>query len=652
MFTSSKAFVILDEMTSPSSTDSQKISSESTAKIRAKKTRQFPLRYKLLLVLTLIPVITLATYLSLAVRIFQEDKIAYVFDSSSNFVGTLASQVRSQIQSVLSDAKPFIQDYVNNQYFSDLSKEQFRQSSALTLIAAFELENQNNIQFKEILSKDLNVEKPVMSELAALINTDKKIIYDLQTEQRAIAPLKNADYAFFETVVLENPQDRTQTIKKYFIIVASLRELTQSFLGTRSQKTFLIKSNGDVLVGPEAGLVHIEDLLPYHELKEKVDKLAQGVEEVLTTKGQAVLMSYSKTGYGDLSVVSFVEKNKALAAVGLLIRRSMYFFGVLISVTLIISILASSQLTSALTQLFAATQKVSEGDFDVQVSVKSNDEVGMLATNFNLMAQQIAQLMMDTAQKARMENELQTAKTVQETLFPEAEKKLGPLHIAGYYEPASECGGDWWHYCYVGDKIYMWIGDATGHGAPAALITSAAKSAATLIENLRVSPAQAMELMNKAIYDVSKGRIMMTFVLSSLDVKTGELTYVNASHEAPFLMRKEGGSPIKKKNLILLNENNNPRLGQSRDSKYSESKVQLLNQDSFIFYTDGIADIQDKEAKNWGERDFIKNLLESFNGTSDPVSFKNEFAQRMKSYRQDSALIDDVTFFIVKYSKS
>lgn len=621
----------------------------SQSKNKSVNKRQFPLRYKLLLVLTIIPVITLATYLSLAVRIFKDDKIAYVFDSSSNFVGTLASQVRSQIQGVLSDSKPFIQDYLNNQFFSDLSKEQFKQSGTLSLIAAFELQNQNNIQFKEILSKDSNEEKLLISEVTTLIATDKNITADLQREQRAIAPLKNSDYVFFESIKTEDANDKTQAIKRYFIIVASLRDLTQSFLSTRSQKTFLIKANGNILVGPSEGTLNIEDILPFDSVREKIDKLAQGVEEIVTVAGLEALMSYSKTGYGDLTVVSLIEKNKALAAVTLLIRRSVYFFGVLICLTIIVSLLASSQLTSAMTQLFAATQKVSEGDFNVKVNVKSNDEIAMLATNFNLMAQQIAKLMLDTAQKARMENELQTAKTVQETLFPEAEKTLGPVTVAGHYEPASECGGDWWHYCLVGDKIYMWIGDATGHGAPAALITSAAKSASTLIETLNISPSQAIELMNKAIYDVSKGRIMMTFVLASLDIKTGELVYVNASHEAPFLLRKESDQPVKKKNLILMNENNNPRLGQGRDSKYAESKIQLQDKDSFIFYTDGIADIQNLEGKSWGERDFIKNLLESFNKTSSPIEFKNDFAARMKVYRQESALIDDVTFFMVQY---
>ncbi|MFN8943731.1 MAG: HAMP domain-containing protein, partial [Pseudobdellovibrionaceae bacterium] len=321
------------------------------------------------------------------------------------------------------------------------------------------------------------------------------------------------------------PEDPAKPFQKFFLLVAPLRDLTQSFLSSRSQKTFLIKSNGDILVGPQAGMTQIEDFIPYQSIRQKVEKLAQGVEEVTTSKGQEVLMSYSKTGYGDLSVVSVIEKSKALAAVSLLIRRSGYFFGVLICLTVIVSLLASGQLTSALEQVSRATQKVAEGDFKIQVKVQSNDEISVLATNFNLMAQQISKLMMDTAQKARMENELQTAKTVQETLFPEAEKVLGPVQVAGHYEPASECGGDWWHYCYVGEKIYMWIGDATGHGAPAALITSAAKSAATLIENLSIAPAEAIDLMNKAIFDVSKGRIMMTFVLASLDVKSGELIY-------------------------------------------------------------------------------------------------------------------------------
>jgi sigma-B regulation protein RsbU (phosphoserine phosphatase) len=346
-------------------------------------------------------------------------------------------------------------------------------------------------------------------------------------------------------------------------------------------------------------------------------------------------------------VVSTVEKKKALGAVEILIRKSLIFFGILLAVTAIISLVASNTLTSALTSLFQATKKVSEGDFNIRVNVTSSDEVGALAENFNLMAAEVSRLLQETAQKARMESELQTAKTVQETLFPENEAKLGPLSISGFYEPASECGGDWWHYCQSGRKIFLWIGDATGHGAPAALITSAAKSASTIIERLNITPAQALELLNRSIYDVSKGRIMMTFFLASYDPDTAELTYANASHEAPFLIKK-GSHPLKKKDLIPLNEVNNPRLGQARETKYKQTTVRLDPEDMVFFYTDGIPDIQNGAKLSWGEREFIKAIVAANKDYPSATESVARLAQMMQDHRQNGTLIDDVTFFVVK----
>ncbi|MNT29941.1 Phosphoserine phosphatase RsbU [compost metagenome] len=199
----------------------------------------------------------------------------------------------------------------------------------------------------------------------------------------------------------------------------------------------------------------------------------------------------------------------------------------------------------------------------------------------------------------------------------------------------------------MGQKIFLWIGDATGHGAPAALITSAAKSASTIIERLNISPAKAMELLNRSIYDVSKGRIMMTFFLASFDTETGELVYCNASHEAPFLMKK-GEAALKKKDLIPLNEVNNPRLGQARDSQYEQTSVQVEPGDAVFFYTDGIPDIQNPGKEAWGEREFLKALIAA-NKEYPPVDQSvAQFVRSFQGHRQGAPLIDDVTFFVVK----
>ncbi|UXR63203.1 SpoIIE family protein phosphatase [Bdellovibrio bacteriovorus] len=492
-------------------------------------------------------------YLILALRIFEEDKIAYVFDSSSRMSGTMAAQIKTQLNGVLGTTKPIFQDYLSQQKFSSVGESIFQNEFNLEAIVVF---------------------KP------------------------------SATGAYERSAILEKVPDQTAGV------LAQLQNHMPSYFAEVEASRRVVKVPRN---RPFAG-------------------------------GSLALFA---DGFGSQSDVTTVEKEKALGAVQILIRKSLIFFGLLISVTVILSLFASSGLTQALTQLFDATKKVAEGDFNIRVDVKSSDEVGSLADNFNIMAAEVSRLLDQTAEKARMESELQTAKTVQETLFPETQAKIGPLAIAGYYEPASECGGDWWHYCQIGNKIFLWIGDATGHGAPAALITSAAKSASTIIERLNITPAKALELLNRSIYDVSKGRIMMTFFLASFDLETGELAYCNASHEAPFLMKK-GEGPLKKKDLIPLNEVNNPRLGQARDSVYEQTTIQVETGDLVFFYTDGIPDIQDPAKAAWGEREFIKALIaanKDFPGVSDSVE---RFAQSFQAHRQGAPLIDDVTFFVVK----
>lgn len=322
----------------------------------------------------------------------------------------------------------------------------------------------------------------------------------------------------------------------------------------------------------------------------------------------------------------------------------------IISVSTIVSLFASGSLTSALTDLFGATQQVAEGDFTIRVKARSNDEIGSLADSFNAMAGEVSRLMGETAEKARMESELKTAQTVQETLFPATVAELAGMSIAGHYEPASECGGDWWHYSQVDEKILLWLGDATGHGAPAALITSAAKSAATIIERLDVDPAHAMQLLNRAIYDVSKGQIMMTFFLASFDSKTKKLTYANASSEAPYLIKKQEGV-LKKKDLVPMNDVNSPRLGQARDTIYEQTTIDLEPGDRILFYTDGIPDIENPEKVSWGEREFVKAIIET-NKEYPPVRESVAgLVELFSAYRQNSPLKDDITFFMAQVSE-
>lgn len=598
------------------------------------------IRYKILMLLTLLPIVTLALFLVMALDIFEEDKVAYVFESSSSVSKTLATQTSTNLSSVLNSAKPIMQEFISDSQFGMISKSLFESESVVDWIAVYEKQDSRFVG-KGIIEREANAGRDEISKLSNL----SIILAEAELRNRVVhAPFKDEKIVLVEKVSVPGGGD------KYFVIGATLKDVSDLFTAPSVTQLMLVNEFGEIIYisgGNEATqLAEKTDSSFMNRVKTK--KFYPGTEKITTAAGVEWLVSFSKVAFGNLYVINMTPKDEALAAVQSLLKKSIVFFLFLISATVVVSLLASSSLTAALTELFHATQKVAEGHFDIRVQVKSSDEIGSLATSFNAMAEEVSRLLLETAEKARMESELKTAQTVQETLFPPDRAELGNIEVAGHYEPASECGGDWWHYCQVGSKVFLWIGDATGHGAPAALITSAAKSAATIIEKLDVTPAQALSLLNRAIYDVSKGKIMMTFFLACFDHETNILTYANASHEAPFLIKKQN-EPLKKKNLIPLNEVNNPRLGQSRDTEYQQTQITLDKEDRVFFYTDGLPDIHNPEKQPWGEREFIKSIITN---TQDypPVHISvSKIVDQFSSYRQNATLIDDITFFMCHF---
>lgn len=611
------------------------------------KRRGLSIKYKILLLLTLVPLITLALYLFLAIRVFENDKLAYVFESGSAISRSLSQQATADLNSILINATPIIQEYLLQREFGKVTRSVLDSEGKLDWVAVFSNSAEGVYTVSAVAEK---IEGMGQRDLQSFGNLEPLFI-QMQTQNQS--RLIRIPFKDDRVLIMERISDESGTQdSRIFLLMSRLPDLATAFRAPGAAEVFLINEQGLVLFGPGGSeATYLSQKMPMDFLEtSKQQKLNAGTEEIQSADGKDLLASFARTSFGDLTVVSLMDKSEALRAVDVLLMRSLVFFVMIISVSTIVSLFASGSLTSALTDLFGATQQVAEGDFTIRVKARSNDEIGSLADSFNAMAGEVSRLMGETAEKARMESELKTAQTVQETLFPATVAELAGMSIAGHYEPASECGGDWWHYSQVDEKILLWLGDATGHGAPAALITSAAKSAATIIERLDVDPAHAMQLLNRAIYDVSKGQIMMTFFLASFDSKTKKLTYANASSEAPYLIKKQEGV-LKKKDLVPMNDVNSPRLGQARDTIYEQTTIDLEPGDRILFYTDGIPDIENPEKVSWGEREFVKAIIET-NKEYPPVRESVAgLVELFSAYRQNSPLKDDITFFMAQVSE-
>jgi serine phosphatase RsbU (regulator of sigma subunit)/HAMP domain-containing protein len=298
---------------------------------------------------------------------------------------------------------------------------------------------------------------------------------------------------------------------------------------------------------------------------------------------------------------------------------------------------------------------------DGKVAKKFTEEdifmAGTIITSVGITFENI-ELLKKTAENARMEKELETAKLVQDTMFPPRDIHLAGFEVQSYYVPAGECGGDWWGMLELPEgKVLLAIGDATGHGVPAALVTATAKAACSVIHRISQevpqiasSPSQVLHFLNKAVYESTLGKILMTFFVAVLDTKTGEVTYATASHDPVYWYKMpEGATPENgsKDNVEVLLSEPGPRLGQNAVSNYQTGKIQLKPKDLIILYTDGLTEGKSPDGGEWGDRKFLRSIGKFAH--QDPTTIRENLLEEFHKFILTEPLHDDVTLVVCKF---
>jgi sigma-B regulation protein RsbU (phosphoserine phosphatase) len=264
---------------------------------------------------------------------------------------------------------------------------------------------------------------------------------------------------------------------------------------------------------------------------------------------------------------------------------------------------------------------------------------------FSIVGRDVTDLTKATEVKTRMQMELSTARLVQERLFLPPIANFGNSSIAGHYEPATECGGDWWHYCMMKDKLFLWIGDVTGHGVPSALVVSAINSAVSTISGSPMTPAQALTLLNRIVFATAKSHLAMTFFIASIDFKTLECTYASAAHEPAILLR-HGKETFTVKDIELLESEPGFPLGITGDRVFTEQKVQLGRGDRLFLYTDGLRDVTSPSGSKWENLRFYRTLAPLATEFRKAEDLVYGVTREIDKFREGTPLIDDVTFAV------
>src|SRR5437879_4238826 len=213
------------------------------------------------------------------------------------------------------------------------------------------------------------------------------------------------------------------------------------------------------------------------------------------------------------------------------------------------------------------------------------------------------------------EREIAEARAIQEKLLPREIPQMPGYEIASAWQSARLVGGDYVDILPLGEKtLGLCIADVAGKGMPAALLMSNLQAAVRGLSSLSVAPHLLCNRLNSIVYQNTDSDRFITFFYAQLEGPTRRLAYVNAGHNAPFVVRSDGSHE-------RLREGG-PVLGVFASRDYELGSVQLSLGDRVILFTDGVTEACSPAGEEFGETRLLHLLKDHRALSADELQAK------------------------------
>jgi phosphoserine phosphatase RsbU/P len=213
------------------------------------------------------------------------------------------------------------------------------------------------------------------------------------------------------------------------------------------------------------------------------------------------------------------------------------------------------------------------------------------------------------------EREIAEAKAIQEKLLPREVPQMPGYEVASAWQSARLVGGDYFDILPLDDKtLGICIADVAGKGMPAALLMSNLQAAVRGLSSVSLAPNLLCSRLNSIVYRNTDSDRFITFFYAQLDGPTRRLAYVNAGHNAPFVVRSDGSYERLREGGTVLG------VFASRD--YEMGLAQLSLGDRVILFTDGVTEACSPADAEFGEARLLRLLLDHRTLSADELQAK------------------------------
>lgn len=252
-------------------------------------------------------------------------------------------------------------------------------------------------------------------------------------------------------------------------------------------------------------------------------------------------------------------------------------------------------------------------------------------------------------EQERIKSELSIATKIQADCLENdftAFNRLTAVNLTAHMKPAKEVGGDFYDVFMIDQNhLCFLIADVSGKGVPAALFMTMAKTHIKNFATVGLPLAEvAVRANNQLCYKNESGMFVTAFICV-LDVGSGEVQFVNAGHNCPFVQKQDGVFEMfrTKANLVF---------GLMEDVPYREQTLTLNPGDSIYLYTDGVTEALNPEQELFGDDRLYEILNRHRAQAGEPETFVQAIYREVQAFADGEPQADDITMLYVTRKES
>lgn len=277
----------------------------------------------------------------------------------------------------------------------------------------------------------------------------------------------------------------------------------------------------------------------------------------------------------------------------------------------------------------------------IKMDKDDDDEFSMIAGAFNHMTDDIDNYVDDIArlgrEQERQQAEVDIASQIQKGILPPKFAYLKNCAIEGVMKPARFIGGDLFDYLEIdGIHTMMVVADVSGKGIPSAMFMAMALTLIRQFAKMGYGPAEILDSVNSTLSAENREQMFITAFVGIYDAGNSTLTYANAGHNTPYLVRDD---------LIMLEGSDGTPLGLFPDEEYADVVIPVQEGDSVFLYTDGVNEAVNPSMEFYGTQRLENVLRET--ARLPKRHFIEAIEESLTEFCGDAEQSDDITMLSI-----